>query len=297
MAPKSQTAAATMDSPALPSTTAASSKDGSEVPTPTQQSRNSSPSSNSVAPSRKPDSDTLTSAKGASPVQPTAKSSSTSSAADAKDAAGTGPSPYGTRSRNRTGRARPNYAEDKDFDMDFENYPDRKDDPDAKKSTRQSNGPTIPSEVPRTAVPSTRKPLPNGDGAKQAAAAKDQPQQNGQTGAPAPSSSTVAPGTNTTAATTTTSQASKKRKAGTQSGVGNVNQPQSNTAHPPAASASSLKKSAGGALTGYAESNMMSFDNCKGRPINDTLVADDGTTLAVNGKPCRCLYIDLMLFD
>lgn len=227
-----------------------------------------------------------------------AKSSATPSAADAKDAAGTGPSPYGTRSRNRTGRARPNYAEDKDFDMDFENYPDKKDEADPKKPTKQANVPTQPSEAPRTATPSTRKPLPNGDGAKQAAAAKDQPQPSGQAGAPAPSSSTVATGSssssNTTAAatSTTTTQTSKKRKAGTQNGVGNANQPQNSAAHTPAPSASNPKKSSGSALPGYAESNMLSFDNCKGRPLNGTLVADDGTTLAVNGKPSldTCMY-------
>lgn len=281
-----------MDSPALPTATPASSKEGSEAPTPNQESRNSSPLSNPGASSKKIDPDTITEGKGASSAQPMAKSSSTSSAADAKDAASTGPSPYGTRSRNRTGRARPNYAEDKDFDMDFDNYADKKEEADSKKPTRQANNPTAPSEGPRTATPSARKPLPNGDSAKQAAAAKDQPQQPGQTGIPVPSSSTATPGSTTTTAT----QTSKKRKAGAQNSVGNTNQQQHNTAPTPASSASSLKKSSGGVLTGYAETNMLSFDNCKGRPTNDRLVADDGTTLAVNGKPtppsqemCACV--------
>lgn len=281
MAPKPQTTATAVDSPAPPATTAASSKDGSEVPTPNPQSRNSSPSSSDPgASSKKSDPESTTAAKGASPAQPTAKASSNSSATDAKDAAGNGISPYGTRSRNRTGRARPNYAEDKDFDMDFDNYPDKKDDSDSKKPMKQANIPPTPSEAPRTATPSTRKPLPNGDGAKQAATPKDPSQQPGQSHAPAPSSTSVA-----SAATATTAQSSKKRKAGAQNGGGNANQSQTNAAQAPAASASNQRKSSGGVLTGYAESNMMSFDNCKGRPINDTLVADDGTTLAVNGKP------------
>src|SRR4051812_47392136 len=39
------------------------------------------------------------------------------SSAASKDGAGGTASPYGTRSRNRNGGARPNYAEDKDIDM------------------------------------------------------------------------------------------------------------------------------------------------------------------------------------
>lgn len=211
-----------------------------------------------------------------------AKSSSTSSAADAKDAAGTGPSPYGTRSRNRTGRTRPNYAEDKDFDaMDFDNYADKKEDADSKKPTRQvNNNPTTASEAPRTATPSARKPLPNGDGARHAAAAKDHSQQPGHTGTPAPSSSTATP-----SSTTAPTQPSRKRKAGAQNGVGNANPPQNNTAQPPSSSVSNLKKLSGGALTGYAETNIMTFDKSYNQiKLNGTLVADDGTTLAVNGK-------------
>ncbi|KKY36623.1 putative bah domain-containing protein [Diaporthe ampelina] len=123
-------------------------------------------------------------------------SSSGSNPVDAKDAA-TGPSPYGTRSRNRTGRARPNYAEDKDIDSDlFDAAPERKDDGDAKRSTRQAN----------------------------------------------PSS--------------TMTQDTPQKLLGGGGGVGGA--------------------------SGYAETNMMSFEDCQGRPKNKTLTADDGTILAVN---------------
>ncbi|KLU82064.1 hypothetical protein MAPG_01143 [Magnaporthiopsis poae ATCC 64411] len=69
--------------------------------------------------------------------EPMAKSNSSgSNPPSTKDAAGSTASPYGTRSRNRNGSSRPNYAEDKDIDMEiFELYPGRADD-DAKKASR-----------------------------------------------------------------------------------------------------------------------------------------------------------------
>ncbi|CAI4216562.1 unnamed protein product [Parascedosporium putredinis] len=58
-------------------------------------------------------------------------------------------SPYGTRSRNRTGNARPNYAEDKDMDLDYEYLPPKKEN-ELKKSTRQNNpSPAAPVEALR----------------------------------------------------------------------------------------------------------------------------------------------------
>lgn len=220
--------------------------------------------------------------KGASTSQPMTKSSSSSSAsnsAEAKDATGTGPSPYGTRSRNRNGRARPNYAEDKDLDMiDFEMYPERKDDGDLKKSTRPANAPSVPSDAPprSAAASSTRKPLPTTDNGKSAASMKEQ-HQNNQAGTTAPSSSA-------TSSAAPTQPASKKRKAGTQTASASKDAQSSAPSTKTSLSSSVLKKPFGPATTGYAETNMMSFDDCKALPQNNTLTADDGTTLTVNGK-------------
>lgn len=232
----------------------------------------------------------------------TSSSSSGSNPADAKDAA-TGPSPYGTRSRNRTGRARPNYAEDKDIDSDlFDAAPERKDDGDAKRSTRLANNSSNPTQDapqlgPSSGSSSSRKPLPTSDDGKHsgtAAAAtsttstttnttstankESQQQQQNHTSA----ASTPAPAVNSA----TTSQPTKKRKAGNQGNSSGLNQ-QTGSGNSSTSSNAAHRKSlggGGGGMSGYAETNMMSFEDCQGRPKNKTLTADDGTILAVNGK-------------
>ncbi len=92
---------------------------------------------------------------------------------------GAGTPHYGTRSRNRTGGARPNYAEDKDLDMElFEMYPERREDEPKKPSLRNAAAPSstaatspIPSLIDREPLRPTngagnggweriRKPLP-----------------------------------------------------------------------------------------------------------------------------------------
>ncbi|KAJ0121333.1 hypothetical protein J7T55_008497 [Diaporthe amygdali] len=301
MAPKSQSHSAGTESPSLP-TAAPSSKEGSEAPTPSKQSRNASPSSSTGAPPKRADSETAP-AKAASTSQPMTKTSSSSSGsnpADAKDAA-TGPSPYGTRSRNRTGRARPNYAEDKDIDSDlFDAAPERKDDGDAKRSTRLANNSSNPTQDapqlgPSSGSSSSRKPLPTSDDGKHsgtAAAAtsttstttnttstankESQQQQQNHTSA----ASTPAPAVNSA----TTSQPTKKRKAGNQGNSSGLNQ-QTGSGNSSTSSNAAHRKSlggGGGGMSGYAETNMMSFEDCQGRPKNKTLTADDGTILAVN---------------
>lgn len=218
-----------------------------------------------------------------------AKSSSSSSAsnsAEAKDAAGTGPSPYGTRSRNRNGKQRPNYAEDNNIDMmDFDTDAEKKDDGDPKKATRPANASSTPSDAappPRAAASSssTRKPLPTMDNGKSSAITtiKDQHQQNGA-GATAPVSSAANSGAAAQQAP------SKKRKAGTQTASANAKDAQSSTVAQPSSQPSSImKKPMAGATAGFAETNMMSFDDCKALPHDGTLTADDGTTLTKNGE-------------
>ncbi|ROV99900.1 hypothetical protein VMCG_06241 [Cytospora schulzeri] len=277
MAPKPLPNAAGTDSPSL-TAAAASPKEGSEAPTSNKQSRNTSPLSTSGMPPNKPDPETA-SGKGTSTSQPMTKSTSSSSAStpsDAKDT-GTGPSPYGTRSRNRNGRARPNYAEDRDIDVDMlDVYSNRKDDGDSKKSARQAVSSTnATQDAPRSGT-SSRKPLPTTDDGKHGSAtSKDQHHQHNHAYHP-----NAAPLSSSTVSSATAPQASKKRKAGVQSTSATPNQA-TTPAHPSTTSNAAQKKPSGGA-TGYPETNMMSFEDCKGRPKNGTLTADDGTVLAVN---------------
>ncbi|KAK7730381.1 putative PHD type zinc finger protein with BAH domain-containing protein, partial [Cytospora paraplurivora] len=283
MAPKPQPNAAGADSPSL-TAAATSSKEGSEAPTPSKQSRNTSPLSTvGIAPPNKSDPETA-SGKGTSASQPMTTSSSTSSAstpADAKDAA-TGPSPYGTRSRNRNGRARPNYAEDRDIDVDLlDGYADRKDDGESKKSAKQVVSSTnATQDAPRSGTVSSRKPLPTStdEGKHGGAVSKDQHQHNAGNPSAAALSSSAASSVNAP-------PASKKRKqAGTSTSSATQNQATATataTAHATPSSNAAQRKPCSGA-TGYPETNMMSFENCKGRPKNGILTADDGSLLAVN---------------
>lgn len=173
--------------------------------------------------------------------------------------------------------------------MDFEAAPETKEDAESKKSTRPANGQSVPSEAPpRAAASSTRKPLPTSDGGKSAALTKDQPQSN-QAGAAAVSS------TSTTSAAPA-QPSSKKRKAGTQ-GAATSKDAQGNAPSDKASSSNgTAKKAFGTATVGFAETNMMSFDNCKALTQDNTLTADDGTTLTVNGECTHEIQTTLSFF-
>jgi hypothetical protein len=208
-------------------------------------------------------------------------------------AAGSQASPYGTRSRNRTGAARPNYAEDKDLDLDgFDTAAQRKDDDSKKSSTKHHGASSTPAPpnassqaAPRSTNGSSRKPLPD-----------DSRQQNGtkdlaQTQPPAaPSSASVVNGG--AAAMANGTSKGKKRKVADSASMASGSQTPS--ASNGALSSSALQKRLGacgqgsGDATpsdaGYGETNLLTFENSKSRQKDGKMVADDGTVLAVNGK-------------
>lgn len=168
--------------------------------------------------------------------------------------------------------------------MDFDTDAEKKDDGDPKKATRPANASSTPSDAappPRAAASSsTRKPLPTTDNGKSSATttSKDQHQQNGAGAAP-PASSAANSGA------TTQPAPSKKRKAGSQTASANAKDTQSSAlAQPSSVPNSIMKKPIAGATAGFAETNMMSFDECKALPHDGTLTADDGTTLTKNGE-------------
>lgn len=172
---------------------------------------------------------------------------------------------YGTRSRNRGGNARPNYAEDKDIEMDvYDYYHDGKKDGDGpgKKSSRQAsiNGgveATRASVVSRKAGADDAKAAPSQNGHKDQGS-------NGTTGASQATTQTQPTGA---------SQTSRKRKAA--------------AGATPSSTVVSARKASGAAQnpgTTWPDTNMLSFDNCKARTDNGRMVADDGTVLEANGK-------------
>lgn len=112
-----------------------------------------------------------------SPHKDTSASASASAAGDPN-----GPSPYGTRSRNRTA-SRPNYAEDHDDQMDFE-YTN------GKKTQDKAAAAAKPQDAEMQKTPSAQGR--RGPGAKAAAAKSVEPPANGNDGQKIPGTSTFA---------------------------------------------------------------------------------------------------------
>ncbi|KAF8848164.1 hypothetical protein BDZ45DRAFT_295812 [Acephala macrosclerotiorum] len=200
--------------------------------------------------------------------QPMTKSDSSSSNPSARDATagGTGGAVYGTRSRNRTGASRPNYAEDKEIDMELEVAPPANHG-NARKTKAAESAAT--AEAGRS-IPTSRK----GQGAE---AEQSIPVQNHYK-EPIPGTSTFSANP---AATTIPHHAAKKRKTVNQSTT-TQHQPQvpfPNLGTHTVTRGASMAVYVNG---GIQDSNMMTFDNCQGRPTGKTLVADDGTVLEPN---------------
>lgn len=92
------------------------------------------------------------------PMGKSTQTSAQAAAAAAKDGS-TAANPYGTRSRNRTGNSRINYAEDRDLDMDiFELYPDRREGGEAKKGSSKQAAASASSATTQAATPSSSSP-------------------------------------------------------------------------------------------------------------------------------------------
>ena len=182
-----------------------------------------------------------------------------------------GPSPYGTRSRNRTGNARPNYAEDRELDMDFE-WSCAKKSHAVGSSNVPSNALPGESEKPSTATTrrsSTTVPAVSITGNKAVIAG---PQSNNL---PGMSSFSVNP-----EAGAAPPPPSRKRKApGNAPMVSQTSSALSQTSVPSISRRTAHSTTAKGLRT----TNLMTFENCQGYLKNGKLKADDGTILAING--------------
>ena len=183
------------------------------------------------------------------------------------------PSPYGTRSRNRTNSNRPNYAEDREVDADFEYTT-------SKKNQVSTSIITQVAEVDKPVSSNRRRSIPGSSGSNLlktggagATSSKDH--------IPGMSSFSVHSDTNGT----TQSQSKKRKAAGTYAASANGSTQASGagsyrTAHH-ASSLSSPRR----------ETNMMSFETSQAYLKQGKLVADDGTSLGLNGMciPPRCV--------
>lgn len=202
--------------------------------------------------------------------QPMTATNSASSNRLNKDAGtnGIGGAAYGTRSRNRTGASRINYAEDKEMDVDIE----------------------IAKEVRKAARGNDSRPAtstnngPSTGTAKKTTAPESEPVATTQNNNKEP-----IPGTSTFSANPSipATQSSKKKKPPAQT---------ASTA-PPSSSQNiipnspSVHTNTSRVSMAMHESNMLSFDNCGARLKDEKLVADDGTVLSVNGTHIKAMDI------
>lgn len=181
--------------------------------------------------------------------------------------------PYGTRSRNRTGTARPNYAEDKDIEMDnYDYYHDKRDHDATKKASRQPNAAANGDGVSRGGIVLRKT---GGDEARASApttGTRDQASAGvggggvGASASQAPQPSSLAP-------------SSRKRKA-TAAGVSTRR-----AGHVVPASGPTLR-----------ETNLMTFEQCSSRPVDGQMRADDGTVLEANGESSSETPFNSLLF-
>ncbi|KAF2146814.1 uncharacterized protein K452DRAFT_241929 [Aplosporella prunicola CBS 121167] len=193
--------------------------------------------------------------------QPMAASTSTSSHASAKDDAPPAASGYGTRSRNRPGTTRPNYAED--VEMDFEAPAANGNNSSPSERTTRSPAGGLDGQSP---APTTKKPVAG---------------TNGTTASSAVSRDSSIPGTSTFSANpnaNTSATQGKKRKAG---GAHATKDHVATAVATPAAATRRNNTSMSSHVD--RESNMMFFEQSGSILTKDgKLVADDGTALSVD---------------
>jgi hypothetical protein len=193
-------------------------------------------------------------------VQPSRKGSEEAAAA-----------PYGTRSRNRPGRSRINYAED--TEMDFEMT-----------APASTNGNT--SEPPSRSSMAAENGQSLGVGGKKGAGAGQGSAPWGNSGSNLKDTPATASITGSSAATPATSSstaqpATKRRKNAAKDATNGV---QASAAAPSQTAKRSAPAQAPSSATYSRETNMMTFESSGAMLRNGQLQADDGQIVSVNGK-------------
>lgn len=180
-----------------------------------------------------------------------------------------GPSPYGTRSRNRTGNPRPNYAEDRDL----EEY-----DWNATKKLQNSLGSTVSARLQigdhdKSSGISTRRSSTTASGT---AVGKTVTPTTPKENLPGMSSFSITP-----EVSAPPPPVSKKRKAPGNGHVNSNGTTGGGQAHAPNHSRKHANMPA--VAVDFRETNMMSFESSQGYLKHGKLRADDGTILGIDG--------------
>ncbi|KAF9633546.1 hypothetical protein BFW01_g4440 [Lasiodiplodia theobromae] len=211
--------------------------------------------------------------------QPSAASAPAPAQTAVKDETPTNAGGYGTRSRNRPSAARPNYAED--IEMDFE-IP-AANGSNGTSSERTTRSPAAGTDAGQSPAPNAKKSASTTNGTPAATAASKDPS--------IPGTLTFSANPNANAGTATQG---KKRKAGGAHAAASANT--ASSAAP--TSAASRRKETAIASNLIRETNMMTFEKSGSRLKRGKLEADDGTALAVDGKPfLSILSTELLLSE
>ena len=223
-----------------------------ENDTPGPPTKSSSPSTSQAG------SKTGASVKGTQASQTMVQSTSSSPSAQVPSSNEVaGPSPYGTRSRNRTGSSRPNYAEDRELEMDYEWGS-------SKRATSATSNGLQAMDADKASGLNVRRTVTS---ANIAVVNK---------GAPGMTVSKDLPGMSTFSVNTDAGapQSKKRKVAGGATNSHHVTQNSNRKQnHALSTSASNVR-----------ESNMFSFEISRGYLKNGKLEADDGTTFSINGE-------------
>jgi hypothetical protein len=196
------------------------------------------------------------------------------------------PQAYGTRSRrNRPGTGRPNYAEDHDVEMEYE-------------QTGRANGTARDSAASDSQTVATRQsPSPAAASQKRVTSGAATNGWSAVNNNSSNNSNSPIPGTSTFSANPNVN-VPKKRKAGgapqnSASSHGNLVQ----TAQTNSVSRRANASSAATATTGARDARqngLYSFSKTKAKLQNGNLVADDGTVFSVNGELCSFVILSLL---
>lgn len=207
----------------------------------------------------------------APPASESARAGSSGADAAAKEPGAEMAAPYGTRSRNRTSNARPNYAEDKDIDMDnYDFYRGKDGHGGSKKSARQAqDAATNADALPRHGGGSRKSGTDDGrtaglpqNGSRDHVTSKS----GGGDGAGGVGGATGASQPAQSASLSGASQPSRKRKAAAVVATRRTSNAMQGTGPP------------------LRETNLMTFEKCNYCPEQGRMKADDGTVLEANGK-------------
>lgn len=206
-------------------------------------------------------------AKATSQSMVTSLSSSSAPSAQHTHAMDTnGPSPYGTRSRNRTGTSRPNYAEDRELDTEYE-----------WSSTKKLHTSLATSAAAQ--MPSADGERLSGISTRRSSTTASTTPINKQAGINTPKEQI--PGMSSfslnTEIVTSAPPQSRKRKAPGSHVTSSAANGGDQAANLP------RKQASIATMNCMWETNMMSFEGSQAYLKDGKLVADDGTTLEVNG--------------